>query len=197
MITDETGSFFHNVDKASRRQAKTKTISFSVDTGYTQRLVNGINTIEEVYTVNFVNRTEADINELIQFFESLEGVTPFAFSPPHLNEYASSTATSFSGSSGLIENTGGGYSATILTPSTPDMLIVRNSISNDGFYTMDSGITSTDTALRTVGSRTLEVLTSGVIVYAAIAVVATDWTQVYTRDSINGLSATFKRVYGN
>ena len=47
--------------------------------GYEQRVVNGINNLQQEITVSFATRPKAEIDDLVAFFESLNGVTKFRF----------------------------------------------------------------------------------------------------------------------
>ena len=197
MITD--GVSFFSIDRAARRQTKTRTLEFNFGDGYTQRLVNGINPLDEKYTVNFVNREESEIEDLILFFELKAGAEKFGFAPPHLNEFTDPGGTNLiqSGGQARVNLFSSGFTDTVLSPSVPDMILIQGSTSNDGGYFLDKTQTQGNNELYIAmagwpgGSEFLKPIT----VHAAIAVVATDWTQVYTRDSINGLSVTFERVY--
>jgi phage-related protein len=54
--------------------------------GYEQRVGNGINSLEQEYSVNFETREKADIDDIAAFFESKAGVTSFNFTVPDTNE---------------------------------------------------------------------------------------------------------------
>ena len=45
-------------------------------------LLKGINSLDETFTLNFKNRSIAEIEDLILFFESVVGVTSFNFNLP-------------------------------------------------------------------------------------------------------------------
>jgi len=52
--------------------------------GYEQRIVDGINNVEEQYSVNFSNRAKATIDDIVAFFESRKGAA-FNFTIPDNN----------------------------------------------------------------------------------------------------------------
>ncbi len=47
--------------------------------GYEQRLANGINSLAQEISVQFQTRPKAEIDDLVAFFESLNGVSKFRF----------------------------------------------------------------------------------------------------------------------
>ena len=48
-------------------------------------MVDGLNSIEESYSVNFNNRLKAESDDIIAFFNSKKGVTSFQFTYPDSN----------------------------------------------------------------------------------------------------------------
>tara|TARA_Y100000356_G_C11204792_1_gene259886 strand:- start:302 stop:685 length:384 start_codon:yes stop_codon:yes gene_type:complete len=54
--------------------------------GYQQRLVNGINNLKQEFGVTFNTRTKEEIDDIVGFFESTNGVTAFDFTVPDTNE---------------------------------------------------------------------------------------------------------------
>tara|TARA_B100001079_G_C16341205_1_gene483657 strand:+ start:108 stop:530 length:423 start_codon:yes stop_codon:yes gene_type:complete len=53
--------------------------------GYEQRLVDGINSIDQAFTVQFSKREKEEIDDITSFLTSLEGVTSFNFTIPDTN----------------------------------------------------------------------------------------------------------------
>tara|TARA_B100000131_G_C18020377_1_gene574307 strand:+ start:757 stop:1134 length:378 start_codon:yes stop_codon:yes gene_type:complete len=53
--------------------------------GYTQRISKGLNNLKQNITVNFANRTKADVDDIVAFFETKKGVTAFTFTVPDSN----------------------------------------------------------------------------------------------------------------
>tara|TARA_B100000927_G_scaffold282858_1_gene269976 strand:+ start:1168 stop:1551 length:384 start_codon:yes stop_codon:yes gene_type:complete len=47
--------------------------------GYQQRIANGINNLDQEFSVNFKTRTKEEIDDIVGFFESTKGVTDFDF----------------------------------------------------------------------------------------------------------------------
>ena len=54
--------------------------------GYEQRIANGINNLEQEFTVSFNTRTKAEIDDIVGFFESTKGASTFNFTFPDTNE---------------------------------------------------------------------------------------------------------------
>tara|TARA_B100000886_G_C20261706_1_gene423198 strand:- start:224 stop:607 length:384 start_codon:yes stop_codon:yes gene_type:complete len=47
--------------------------------GYQQRIANGINNLKQEFSVSFATREKAEIDDIVGFFESTNGVTAFDF----------------------------------------------------------------------------------------------------------------------
>ena len=60
--------------------------------GYTQRLSKGLNSLKQNITVNFANRTKADVDDIVAFSETKKGVTAFTFTVPDSNSGSSELA---------------------------------------------------------------------------------------------------------
>ena len=60
--------------------------------GYEQRLANGINALEQTFTLNFKTRAKAEIDDLVAFFVGLNGVDPCKFTYADSNAGGSETA---------------------------------------------------------------------------------------------------------
>ena len=69
-------------DKTLNRKATPKARVANFGDGYQQRIADGINSIGETYSVNFVNREKAVADDLLAFFDQKKGVTSFAFTIP-------------------------------------------------------------------------------------------------------------------
>ena len=53
--------------------------------GYEQRLEDGINSVQQEFTVQFNKREKEEINDITAFLESLKGATSFNFTIPDTN----------------------------------------------------------------------------------------------------------------
>lgn len=73
-------------DKGMTKTSKPRVRVAKFGDGYEQRLVDGINSIEESYKLSFKNRPKAEIDDIVAFFDSLNGVTAFDFTFPDSNQ---------------------------------------------------------------------------------------------------------------
>ena len=69
-------------DKTLARTSAPRVRSAKYGDGYEQRAKSGLNSIDESFTLNFVNRTKATIDDLNKFFDDKAGVTSFDFTIP-------------------------------------------------------------------------------------------------------------------
>jgi|TARA_B100001094_G_scaffold30140_1_gene25102 phage-related protein len=69
-------------DKTLARSSAPRVRSAKFGDGYEQRAKSGLNSIDETFTLNFVNRTKATIDDLNKFFDDKAGVTSFNFTIP-------------------------------------------------------------------------------------------------------------------
>ena len=65
------------VDKGFTRQSTPKIHMADFGDGYTQRIADGINNLQQTMEVSFSTRPIAEIDHLVAFFESLGGVNKF------------------------------------------------------------------------------------------------------------------------
>jgi phage-related protein len=72
-------------DKAMSRQTKPKRYVANFGDGYEQRIAQGINPLDQTYSVTFNTRPKAEIDDIVAFFDSKKGVTNFAFTIPDTN----------------------------------------------------------------------------------------------------------------
>jgi phage-related protein len=75
-------------DKSLARKASPRIRVAKFGDGYEQRIVDGINSIEESYTVNFNNRDKEVIDDIVGYLESL-GSASFEFTIPDSNQISS------------------------------------------------------------------------------------------------------------
>jgi phage-related protein len=72
-------------DKSLSRSSKPKVHLATFGDGYEQRLADGINSVKETFSVAFQTRTKADIDDIVGYLDSLQGVTAFDFTIPDSN----------------------------------------------------------------------------------------------------------------
>jgi phage-related protein len=186
-FTDGTNDF--TADKSLTENTTPNTFIQTFGDGYEQRLRRGINSLGKSYTVTFINRTKAEANNIISFFESKGAVDSFVFAPPHLG--SKTNQTSFSGK--VISSTG--FNASLLAPTNPSHILVTGSSGNDGGYTLDATGTINNTTLTVTETLSTETNTASVTISAGIKVVCSEWQRTYDYDDYYSVSGTFRRVF--
>ena len=69
-------------DKGMRKSSKPKVLLAQYGDGYELRVRDGINNVNEIYTVNFSRRPKAEIDKIIDFLDSKAGTDNFTFTVP-------------------------------------------------------------------------------------------------------------------
>ena len=69
-------------DKGFTRQTSARTRVTTFGNGYEQRITEGINPLQNIFTANFSLRTSAEMNTIKSFLETNKGVTSFTFTTP-------------------------------------------------------------------------------------------------------------------
>jgi len=72
-------------DKSLSRASTPRVLTASFGDGYEQRIVDGINNINETFSISFQNRSKAEIDDITAFFVSKGGVTSFDYTIPDSN----------------------------------------------------------------------------------------------------------------
>ena len=72
-------------DRRLARSAKPRVKSAKIGDGYEQRIVDGLNSLEEEFNVTFNNRSKAQADDINAFFNTNKGVTSFNFTFPDSN----------------------------------------------------------------------------------------------------------------
>ena len=84
-----TGSSFGSrtiiPDKGMSRSNEPLVFVAEFGDGYQQRVANGINNLKQEFSVSFATRENAEIDDIVGFFESTNGVTAFDFTFPDTN----------------------------------------------------------------------------------------------------------------
>tara|TARA_B100000902_G_scaffold382069_1_gene419310 strand:- start:3033 stop:3431 length:399 start_codon:yes stop_codon:yes gene_type:complete len=79
-------------DRTLSRSSKPKVRTATFGDGYEQRIADGLNSIEETYSLTFNNRTKAEADDIIAFFDSNKGVSSFSFTYPDSNSGTNDSA---------------------------------------------------------------------------------------------------------
>jgi len=85
-IYDSGNAVYYTPDKTANKKIAPRVFRHSFGDGYEQRAVDGINNIDETYTLAFSNRGKEEIDDLIAFLDSKKGVTKFDLILPDSNE---------------------------------------------------------------------------------------------------------------
>ena len=78
-------------DKNLNRTSAPRVLKATFGDGYEQRIADGINNIQEEYSIAFNNRTKEEIEDITAFLASKNGVTSFDFTIPDSNNSGEST----------------------------------------------------------------------------------------------------------
>lgn len=72
-------------DRNLTKSSKPRVLKATFGDGYEQRIQDGINNIVQSFSVSFNNREKEEIDDIISFFDSLNGVTSFNYTYPDSN----------------------------------------------------------------------------------------------------------------
>lgn len=188
-IVDDAGTAFR-IDRLARSQSTQRVRKYSFGDGYEQRVADGINTLNQTINANFVNRPEAEAEALIDFFETKNGVSPFALSVPG-SPSAAANVTFQNGPDRLSYNSGTNFAGLY----DDDWILVVGSVSSDLGYAIDQSQSNTNTLLYLYNGITSSEANVDVTVYKAIGVVCETWNITYPNEGVISVAATFRRVY--
>jgi phage-related protein len=80
-----TGTSYATPDKTMSRASKPNVLTARFGDGYEQRVADGINSIQETYSITFNNREKDFIDDVVVFLDSKLGATAFTFTLPDTN----------------------------------------------------------------------------------------------------------------
>ena len=86
-----TGTTYATPDKSMSKQSAPRVLVANFGDGYEQRIADGINTLNETYSLSFATRLKSDIDDIVAFFDTKHGVVPFNFTIPDSNGSGSET----------------------------------------------------------------------------------------------------------
>lgn len=69
-------------DRGIQRQSTPRVLVARFGDGYEQRIADGINSVDEVFSVTFNNRSAAEVDDITGYFASLKGATSFTYTIP-------------------------------------------------------------------------------------------------------------------
>jgi len=76
-------------DKGFTRKTTPKVHLAQFGDGYEQRIVNGINSLAEDFSISIANRPKDEVDDIVDFFESKAGATAFDYTFSNSNEAGS------------------------------------------------------------------------------------------------------------
>ena len=159
--------------------------------GYQQRIAQGLNSVQESFSIGFVNRPRIEANDIEAFFKANKGVTSFAFTYPDTN----STTTAIGTTSAAVNNS----NSVALTASANNVNI------STGSTVTGTGIVGTVTvasisgnavvlnSLQTIGSATDLTFTNPD--ERQIKVICPSWNISFSNSNHYNVTASFERVY--
>jgi len=80
-----TGTTYATPDKSMTKTSTPRMRTAKFGDGYEQRIVDGINNLEESYSLSFKTRLKADIDDIVAFLDTKAGVTKFTLTLPDTN----------------------------------------------------------------------------------------------------------------
>lgn len=176
-------------DRTLTRSSNPRVRVQSFGDGYEQRIVDGINNINETYSVSFVNRAKAEADDIIAFFDTKGAAGTFDFVYPDTNSTATTTGVT-SGSSS---------SSTALTLTAANTDITLNATVSG------TGVSGTPTVSSIDGVNlvlsTAQSISGGVTLTFTnanerkVKVVCDSWTTTFNNTDFNNIQANFRRVY--
>ena len=80
-----TGSTYATPDKQLTKSSSPRILTAKFGDGYEQRIADGINVLEETYTLTFKTRLKAEIDDIVAFLDTKQNVTKFTLTLPDTN----------------------------------------------------------------------------------------------------------------
>ena len=80
-----TGSTYATPDKQLTKTSTPRILTAKFGDGYEQRIADGINVLNETYSLTFRNRTKEEIDDIVAFLDTKQNVTKFILTLPDSN----------------------------------------------------------------------------------------------------------------
>lgn len=84
-IKQTNGTLVATPDKSMSKASTPRVLTAKFGDGYEQRIANGINSIDETYSLSFKTRPKADIDDIVLFLDTQKNVSKFLFTMPDTN----------------------------------------------------------------------------------------------------------------
>jgi phage-related protein len=84
-IKQNNGNLIATPDKSMTKTAAPRVLQISFGDGYEQRIADGINSINETYSLSFKTRLKEDIDDIVSFLDAQKNVAKFLYTMPDSN----------------------------------------------------------------------------------------------------------------
>jgi len=84
-IKQNNGTLIATPDKSMTKTVAPRVLQISFGDGYEQRIADGINSINETYSLSFKTRTKEDIDDIVVFLDAQKNVAKFLYTMPDSN----------------------------------------------------------------------------------------------------------------
>ena len=84
-IKNDSNVLLATPDKSMTKQSAPRVLTATFGDGYEQRIADGINTLNETYSLSFKTRLKADIDDIVAFLDGKKGVSNFTLTLPDTN----------------------------------------------------------------------------------------------------------------
>jgi len=81
-----TGSTYATPDKSMNKSTQPRVLTASFGDGYEQRIADGINSINETYSLSFKTRPKEVIDDIVAFLDTKKNVSKFVLTIPDTND---------------------------------------------------------------------------------------------------------------
>lgn len=80
-----TGSTYATPDKSMSKSTQPRVLTANFGDGYEQRIADGINSLNETYSLSFKTRPKEFIDDIVAFLDTRKNVSKFLFTIPDSN----------------------------------------------------------------------------------------------------------------
>jgi phage-related protein len=84
-LKNDSNALLATPDKSMTKQSAPRVLVANFGDGYEQRIADGINTLNETYSLNFATRLKEDIDDIVVFLDGKQGVSNFTLTLPDTN----------------------------------------------------------------------------------------------------------------
>ncbi len=84
-IKQTDGTLVATPDKSMSKSTAPRVLTANFGDGYEQRIADGINSLNETYSLSFKTRAKADIDDIVLFLDSQKNVSKFLLTIPDTN----------------------------------------------------------------------------------------------------------------